>query len=489
MSVLVNFASGFLVMPYIIHGIGDDNYGVWALVLSLIEYYWLLDFGFRSATLKYAAHYYALGENRQVNRVLNTGLLYSSVVAVAMLGVTWLAAPHLGGLFKIAHPEFPRLVQIVGVSWSLGMVFNAFGAGLEGFQRYDITSRIWIVFSGLRSVVLVALVKLGYGLTQMALVLLITQLAIYLTSYARFRQVFPPLRISPALASIERLREMAVFGFHTFTATIAFRILNQSTPLLIAAFLPIRFVSYYVVPLRVLDSASNAIGQFGMVTGSNTAELAAKREWTTLTDLSVYANRYCAALYLALTVFLLAYGTPLLTIWIRPEYAQVLPVLLLGATAANSQYNSACVLTNMARQKWYARGLLAEALLGLAGMWYVLPRFGILGAAWVASSLMFLNRGVFVAWLLCRVLKIPPASFAWRVYAAPVGIAALVLALLEGLRHGPLPGVDWPQLILAGAIAFSIYGALAFFLVLRPVHRRFLLTRTREIGGDIMMRW
>lgn len=481
-SVGLTVVSGFLAAPFIIHRIGDDNYGVWALVLSLIEYYWLLDFGFRSATLKYTAHYYVLGDTAQVNRVINTGLAYSSAVAAVMLAATWIAAPHLGSLFKITHPDFPRLILIIGVSWSAGMVFNAFGAGLEGLQRYDITSRVGIVMNGLRVLAVVILVSQGYGLLQMALALLVTQMILFGMYYLRFRQIFPPLRISVALATFGRMRELASFGVHTFTITVAMRILNQSTPLLIAAFLPARFVSFYVVPLRVLDAVTNAVGQFGMVTGSNTAELVAKKEWTTLTDLSVYSNRYCAALSFSVAVFLWTYGAPLFAAWIRPDYAMVLPVLVIGMAAANSQYNSTCVLTNMARQKWYARGLMAEALLSLAGMWYAIPRFGILGAAWVASGLMVANRGVLVAWLLARELKIPLGAFAWRVYAAPTAIALLVFGLLAGLRRTVLPGANWPQLALAAAIGFSAYGALAVIFCLRPSHREFLFRRLRELG-------
>ncbi len=482
-SVGVTIVSGFLVAPFTIHHIGDDNYGVWALVLSLIEYYWLLDFGFRSATLKYTAHYYVLGDKDQVNRVLNTGLLYSSAVALLMLGVTWFAAPHLGAIFKITHPDFPWLIRIIGISWSAGMVFNAFGAGLEGLQRYDITSRIGIVMNASRVLAVVILVALGYSLLQMALALLCSQLCVYVMYYVRFKQIFPALKLSAALASLKRMRELASFGVHTFTITVALRILNQSTPLLIAYFLPARFVSFYVVPLRVLDSITNAVGQFGMVTGSNTAELVAKNEWATLTDLSIYANRYCAAVSLAVSVFLWTYGAPLFAVWIRPDYALVLPVLLIGVTAANSQYNSACVLTNMARQKWYARGLLAEAVLSLAGMWFALPRYGIVGAAWVASGLMFVNRGVLVAWLVSRELHLPLRVFAWRVYAPPVGIGLLVFAVLTALRHSALPGANWPQLITAGAIGVSLYGVLAFFLCMKPAHREFLLRRVREWSG------
>jgi O-antigen/teichoic acid export membrane protein len=484
MSVVVNVVAGLLIQRYVLKKLGDDNNGLWIMVLALIEYYGLLDFGFRSATLKYAAHYYTLGDNHQVNRVINTALAYSSAVAALMLGVTWLVAPYVGGLFHVTNPVFPWLIRIVGLSWSLGMVFTAFGACLEGFQRYDITNRTWIVFNGLRLVFLVILLKLGYGLLGMAVLMLIQQAAVYFTNYVRFRQVFPALRISPALASRERMREMATFGFHTFTITIAYRILVQSTPLMIKYYLPERFVSFYGNPLRVLDSATNAIGQFGNVTGSNTAELVARKEWPKLTDLSIYSNRYCAALYLSLAAFLWIYGAPLFTLYFfKAEYAQVLPILLLGVTAMNSQYNSACILTNMARQKWYARGLLVEALLSLAGMWYVIPRYGIVGVAWVASILMFLNRGVFVAWLLCHELKIPLAGFVWKVYAGPIGISAAVLALLAALRGSVLPGTSWLQFGLAAAIGFSSYGALAFFLVLKPEHREFLVRRGREIIG------
>ncbi len=483
LAVVVNGVGAFLVSRYVLQKIGDDNNGLWIRVLALIEFYGLLDFGFRSATLKYAAHYYTLGDNDQVNRVVNTALVYSSFVAVATLAVTWFAAPYLGAPLNITNPVFPDLVRIIGLSWSLGMVLTAFAACLEGFQRYDITNRTWIVYNGLRYLFLVVVLKLGYGLTAMALLLLTQQAAVYLTNYIRFRQIFPALRISPRLPlRANACGEMASFGFHTFTITVAYRILNQSTPFLIGYFMPDRFVSFYGLPLRVLDQASNAVGQFGMVTGSNTAELVARKEWPKLTDLSIYSNRYCAAMYLALAVYLWSYGAPLFTLFFfKPEYALTLPIMLLGVTAKNSQFNSACVLTTMARQKWYARGLLLEALLSLAGTWYVIRPYGIVGVAWVASTLMFLNRGVFVAWLLCRELKIPLGSFAWKVYGAPVGIAAAVLALLTGLRFSIMPGTTKSQLVLAAAIAFSTYGALAFFLVLKPAHREFLVRRGRQV--------
>jgi O-antigen/teichoic acid export membrane protein len=49
----------------VIHHLGDERYGIWAQVFSLVDYYGLVDFGFRSAVVKYAAHFRATGEMRR----------------------------------------------------------------------------------------------------------------------------------------------------------------------------------------------------------------------------------------------------------------------------------------------------------------------------------------------------------------------------------------------------------------------------------------
>src|SRR5918911_2593206 len=73
-SVAVNIFSGLILSPFVIRRLGDENYGLWALTVSLAEYYWIMDLGFRSAAIKYSAHYRTLGENDRINEILNTAL-------------------------------------------------------------------------------------------------------------------------------------------------------------------------------------------------------------------------------------------------------------------------------------------------------------------------------------------------------------------------------------------------------------------------------
>ena len=41
------FGSSTIVMPMLIRRLGTAQFGIWALAVSLVEYFWLIDLGFR----------------------------------------------------------------------------------------------------------------------------------------------------------------------------------------------------------------------------------------------------------------------------------------------------------------------------------------------------------------------------------------------------------------------------------------------------------
>jgi hypothetical protein len=112
----------------------------------------------------------------------------------------------------------------------------------------------------------------------------------------------------------------------------------------------------------------------------------------------------------------------------------------------------------------------------------VVPRFGVIGAACVISTLMILNRCLFTAFLISRELKVGYGWFLASVYqpliaAVPVGLLAYALHVTV------LPGKNWPQLILAGLIIFVCYAPLAFFFSIQPEHRQMFLAKIQQRFG------
>ncbi len=484
-GVAVGVLSGFFVSPYTIRKIGDVNFSIWSLALSLVEYYWLIDFGLRSATLKMSAEFNALGDREQLNELLSTGVVYSSIAGSLLAIATLLLAPRAGSFFHIQQPVFHQLILIAGLSWSLGMVFNVFGACLDGFQRFDIFSRIWMSTTLVRSAGVVLVLYYGYGVLQMGFVLLGSQLLIYLLTYLGFRRVVPYARISFGRATFSMFRRMVGYGIHTFTTIVSTQLLQRSVPVLIARYLPVRFVAYYTVPVRILEYAGEAVGRVGAVTAPNATELMAHGRKSDLVSLGVLTNRYCLCLFMPVTAFLLVYGYQVYSLWIRPSFAResayLLPVLLLGNTAMFGQFNSVSILFGMGRHKTYARCLFGEAILTVAGMMIVLPRYGLWGAAWLVALLMVLNRAVLVCLLAARELDINPIEYAARIYSMPSALGAGAFLFLLALKRTWLPGRNWGQSILAGFLMAIPYTALVYRFCLTDYHREMVRSKLRAL--------
>jgi O-antigen/teichoic acid export membrane protein len=486
-GVATTLLLGFVLSPYTIRKIGELNFSVWTLALSLVEYYWLIDFGFRSATIRFSAESLATRDEKRLNELISTGVVWTLAAGLVVMTGSYVLAPQLGRLFHIEQPAFVTLVRMVGASWGLGMVSNIFSAVLEGAQRFDLTSRVWLIGMLVRSAGLLALLAMGYGVLAMGYMLLVSQIGSYVLTFVWFMRVVPQVRIHPALASTRMLGEMARYGIHTFTTLVAQLMQGRSAPLLIAYFLPLQNLAYYSVAAKIIDYATDGLGRVGMVTTPNAAELMAKGRTPALVELGVYANRYCFAIFVPMAIFLLSYGKEFLSVWIRPDFAErcayLLPVLLIGEVIMAGQTNSVSILFGIGRHKVYSRWLLAEAMLVVAGLVLVLPHWGLYGVVWVRSILMAAVRGVALCWLVSRELGVDPLTYASRIYSIPALAAAFVLAVLFGLKYSVLAGRNWPELIAAAAIMCALYVPLVFRFALAPHHREMALGKLREIMG------
>ncbi|MEO7649513.1 MAG: oligosaccharide flippase family protein, partial [Bryobacteraceae bacterium] len=348
LGVAVNLFVGLVLQPYIIRKLGVERYGIWALVFALLDYLWFFDLGFNTAVTNFTARYLAKGENDKINDVINTALFYFSAVSIAIAGLTFFLSTRVDRFFQV-RPEhvgdFVQLIRVTGFSWAAFVLLHIFTSCLDGFQRFDLTSRAWVTTLVIRSIGSVLMLRAGYGLVEMGWVFVAAQAAGYFINFLSFRGAFPPLRLSPVHVKFSMIRQMANYGIHSFLGNAGNLLLNQSAPVLIGHFLPTSFVGFYSLPSRILQYAVDAVSRVALVTRSNAAELEATGRKDSVLWLGIYSNRYCFALFAPLTIFLLTYGTELIRLWISPEVAEhsapLLPILApVIALVMAGQYNS-----------------------------------------------------------------------------------------------------------------------------------------------------
>lgn len=479
-GVAVSVFTGFFLARFIVHRVGHDAAGVWALIFSVLEGVWMMDLGFRAAVLKYTAHYRALSQPEKVNETINTGLAFSGFGCAVAITVALLFARSITRFENVSaeYAEvFTKLLIMVGIVWAFGALFNLLSATIEAYQRFDLTSRIWIVQLALRAFGIVAVLATGHGLLAMGEVALSSMAISYALTFLALRRVFPDFRISPRLVSYEMFRRMLGYGLHTFGATAGTQTLTQGAPILIGHFSPApAFVAYFTYPQRLFLYSGDMVGRVGLISSSHTAELAARDDYSSIARMGIFINRYCFTLFAPFTIAVLIYGRQIFSLWIDPKFAAecaaVLPVMALGITLATvAQYNSSSILYGLGKHHGYAYSMMVEAVLFLAGLWWAIPRYGILGAAWVSSGLLVLNRGIVLSILICHALRYNFWRYFGGIYALPILASIPVLLVAAWIKSHWIPGASWLQLIEASAIIASTYFAIAYFLCLDPRHR------------------
>jgi len=484
-GVALNIAIGVLLSPYIIRKLGPERYGIWVLVFSLVEYLWFFDLGFNTSVTQFVAKYRARNEPEQINCVINTGLLYFCAVGIVFSLATVLVAWRGVELFKIAESvnreDFRRLILIVGLGWAINFPLHFFSSCLDAFQRYDHLTRTLVAQLLIRSAGYWLLLYYGFGLKELGVVTVAAQLVGNTLAMLAFRSVFPEMRLASIYVKFSLVREMWKYGVHSFVANISNLLLNQGAPVMIGHFSKVSLVGLYTFPSKLLSYSVEAVTRIGFVTRSNVVEMQAKGDEKSVYSLGIYLNRYCVTLFLPLVIFLLVYGTELLRLWVKLEEVAIacgplLPVISLTTMfAVAGQFNSTSMLYGLSRHDRMAKGLLAEALLGVLGIWLVLPHYGILGVAWVVGMLSVLNRGLYVPWLVCRALDSSFPGYMLGIYVRPVLTAFPVLVLVKVLKAAGVSGQTWRQLIVMGAFTSVAFFLPAFFTCVTREHRKLMM--------------
>jgi O-antigen/teichoic acid export membrane protein len=484
----VSIVLGFFLPPFLIRRLGVEDMALWTIASVVVDYCWLVDFGFRSATLKLSAEFQARGSKDQSRTLLNTGLLYN-LCAAAIVGVVVVGgAPWVARALSIEKPIFIPLLRIVGLSWSFGLIFNVFGSFLESWQQFGATSRAFLSSSLLRSAAIVVLVSMGYGLIEMGWALLGAAAFGWGMTYVAFRRAAPDLEIAPRHASWRMLREMLAYGIHAFVSQISMRTANTLPPMMIVRMIGEASVTYFMTPLRILEYSFDAMSRISSVSLPKTAELAAQGRREELLAMALAVNRYGLVLFLPVVLLLTIWGGEFFTVWINAEFsnriAGFFPFVLFGYTLLAGQWNSVSILFGLGQHRFYSWCSVLECILLALGYWWLVPGYGLLGAAISSGAMLGLNRGLVPGWLLAGTLGLNPLRFLLGSYGRPFVSAVLAGLVLWPLKQwGWLPGRSWPGLIGAGVVAAALVFGIAWRVCVLPMHREKVIGAIRARFG------
>jgi len=463
----VPLAAALVAIPWLIHGLGADRFGVLTLAWATIGYFGLVDLGLGRALTHAVAT--RLGSDREAELVpigwtaLGLMFLLGGAGAVALAAATpWLVT----GLLKIPphlRAESARSFYLLALSLPIVVSTAGFRGIIEAHQHFGLATALRIplaVFSYAgplivlpftnRLDILVAMLVLGRVLTWAAhLALCIHRYAFLRHGVAIRREVVWPL--------------LRVGGWMTVSNVVS-PLMTYFDRFFIGALLPVAAVAYYVTPFEaVMKLLLFPSALMGVLFPAFAESFARDRVRTAaLFDKGV---RAVVLVIFPISLVLVTLASEILRVWVGPEFARagstVLQWLAVGALINSVGFVGFSVLQGVGRADLTGKLNLVELPLYIVAIWVSAKTMGLAGVA-MAWTLR-VSFDTIVLWVLARrslaserrLLRGPSA--AWLA----MGLSLLVGALLPSSAAR----------VAYVSVAAVVYLPLAWFGLVTPGER------------------
>ena len=406
----VSLLIGVFLMPYVLHILGDAQYGSWIFINAIAGYSGLLYLGFGQTISRYVAHYHAKQDWGRLNHVANVifaiylGMGFLALFAAGI--IAWLA-PHLSDWGTISLFEIRTVILLLGLNVFVGLAGSVFGGVLMGIQRFDIERGVNLTGGVLRLILTVAFLQAEWGLLTIAIIFFVVTLVENLGHlYFAFRQV-KTFRIGTRYMQWSILKECGSFSGFAFIDAIAWTLIEATDSILIGIFFsPAAIVPYYIA-LRLTQFINMPIAQIGKVFMPRAGELHANEDHHALQKLVLNGVSLSFLLITGFFIGVCFFGKNLITTWVGPGYPEshLLLMVLLGARiVALPTTTFRSVLYGMGDVKIPSLIYMGEAIANLVLSLILIQSFGLMGVALgTAIPILIAELGIILPYALKKL--------------------------------------------------------------------------------------
>ena len=475
----VNLAALFFLTPFVVASLGDRLYGLWIVAASLTGYFFLLDFGITAAIGRFIGQGVGQDDTRRVNAIVSNGLLLMSIMGAIVLALT---AVIIGFLPHFVAPDIVGmtgfLILLIGLELAFSFPLRTYDALLSANLEHYIPSAVGVLTTLVRTILIVVVLKAGYGILALGIVNFGANLAAHLSLYLIVRIRYPWVRAQRACLSTATIKQLFNFSKYVFAAQAANLLRFRIDAFVIAAFLGLPMVTLYAIAAKLAEQFKTLMIQMTGVLGPLFFQYEGERNYDAIRSRFLSGCRVSLVVSSFIGANLIILGRFFIQNWMGPAYAAsygVLAILAAGLLIALSQSIGIGVLLSLNQHKLFAITNGVEAVANLLLTLLLVKPLGILGVALGTAIPMTIVKLAVQPLVICRQLGLAFSCYS-RQLLLPMGVLALFYGANYALLHKVLAPSHMSYLQMAGWLTgeLVLYIPFAFFLVLNDEERGIL---------------
>lgn len=471
-----NIISGLLYTPWMIHTIGDDQYALYALAISIINVF-LLDFGIGAAVAKFLSSYYARGQYDEANDFM--GLVYKTFIAISIvialaLIIFYFFIDYTYAKLTPSELSMFKILFVIVASYSvLSFPMVTFNGTLIANERFIELKSCNLGQKVLSVCLIIVLLLLDFGVYALVLVQAISNVIFFSLKFFIIRT---KTRQRVNWQANDKKIIKSLFGFSIWVTVmgIAQRCIFNIMPTLIAATLNSKVVTLFSIAV-ILESYvytfADAIN--GMFLPKVSRLLIQDDVKNKLTKLMTMVGRFHVYTLGVLYIGFICLGQEFVHLWMGDGYSAVYTCALLLILPCLVEVPQQVASTTLLAQdviKEQAFIFIGMGVFNVLIALLLMPMFGVTGAA-AAICIAYMFRTVALNYLYKKKLPVNLGAYFINTYGRWIPVATL--SILAGFFLVPSISIaGWLGFILKGVLLATFYSLLLWFIGLNSNERR-----------------
>ena len=425
----------FLITPFMIHRLGNFQFGIYTLAFSCVGYFDLLAQGIRSTLQRFVGRLNDTQDREALNSIFSTALAVTVVVGAFLIVLFLGLSRVLPSFFKLDPVEqrlFTSLVILLGINLGSAIPAALLGSYLCGLHRFDLFNLLDIIRAGVRTILILVVLLRGHGVLAVAVCVLVSTLIAVPLNWWMIRRIDSEVKFARELVRLRTARELLSFSFWTLVNNAGQLLRDSTDSIVIGRVLNVASITPFTVASRLVDYSRPIIMSMLSPTLPRMSQLDGQSRHEEIRHLFLRMTRLSALASLAIGSVLVLHGRSLLLLWVGPRYISSYPILVLlevGSIAALAQLGSLTALLAMGRHRVFGIWTIGEGLANLALSIIWAHRYGIVGVALGTAVPLLVVKLTLQPWYVTRVLDLSLGEYFRKALARPLAACGLFLGL------------------------------------------------------------
>lgn len=490
-QIFFGILSGLIYTPWMIQEIGQANYGLYMLTISLISMF-AMDFGLDAAVSRFMSKYIAEGDEGKASRFLGVAYKLFTVIGLALFAILAVVYFFLdsvyAGLTATELDKLKVLYVVAGLFIVMSFPAKPFSGILVSHEYFLFSSALHLAEKIVTVVLMVTALLLGYGLYALVLVTAFVGTLVLVIEY-----IFIHRKTTVRANFRERDRGIYqdIFGFMTWSTVtlVAQRFILNITPSLLGMLAGSASIALFSIGMVIEGYVWTIASALGFLFLPKVSRMLSRDDRGAIAVLFVRIGRiqlYIVGL-IVLSFFVL--GQEFMQLWVGESFQDSYYVALLLiapslVTLTQDIGNTTLIAENKVKYRAYASLIVASISMTLSP--FLIPMYGPIGAAVAICIGNIVGLILYMNFVYSRVLKLDIGLFFRSCHMRLLPALALYTVLGWGIQH-VFPATNLFTFAVKGLGLVVLYGVLIWFLALDDsektlVHQLFAQVKLRILS-------